>query len=166
MGKPIAAGRRTTPEGVLFLTNPRCIRAGCREKVFKGALELGLCAEHLLETYKAVAPKMGRPRVPDRLLLPSVRVVSSAIASATQSGVYYVDFGEYLKIGYTANIENRMASFRNSHPSPQLLAMEEGARSLESLRHRQFAAYRINRELFRHSSEIRDHIESLGGVVP
>lgn len=165
MSKLIAAGRKTTPESVLFLRHPRCIRPDCGLKVFEGMEDLGLCAEHLLETYYAVARKMKRAVAPGLPLRFGAEVFDPEPAPVVTAGVYYVDFGEYLKIGYTTNIEKRMIAFRNSHPSPQLLAMEAGSQSLERARHREFAEHRIEREMFRHCQPIFDHIRSIGGRV-
>lgn len=165
MGKLIATGRRTSPESVLFLRHPRCIRPGCGMKMFEGMEDLGLCAEHLLETYQAVARKMKRAVVPGLPLGLGAEVFDPTPAPVVAAGVYYVDFGEYLKIGYTSNVEKRMATFRTSHPSPQLLAMEPGPQSLERTRHREFAEHRIEREMFRHCQPILDHIRSIGGRV-
>ena len=73
--------------------------------------------------------------------------------------VYYVRIGGYVKIGYSARLRNRYASLR----ADELLAVEPGGRDLESHRHSQFAAERIDlrRENFRPSARLQEHISEI-----
>lgn len=72
------------------------------------------------------------------------------------SVVYYARIGDYIKIGYTTRLRNRLTTLRVD----ELLAVEPGGFDLEQARHRQFAAERIDlrRENFRPSESLTNHI--------
>lgn len=71
--------------------------------------------------------------------------------------VYYALIGDYVKIGYTRKLRNRLATLR----ADRLLAVEPGGADLERQRHADFALERIDlrRENFRRSCRLDDHIE-------
>ncbi len=71
--------------------------------------------------------------------------------------VYYLRYGERVKIGTTANPRQRLAAIWHD----QLLAFEPGDRRLERRRHADFAAERLGGEWFRLSDALRDHIAAL-----
>ena len=73
--------------------------------------------------------------------------------------VYYAQIGDYIKIGYSTRLRQRLRTLRADH----LLAVEPGGLDLERERHAQFRAERIDlrRENFRPSPELLDHIETL-----
>lgn len=73
--------------------------------------------------------------------------------------VYYVAFGDRIKIGTTTDLNQRLQSI----PHDELLAFERGGRALERKRHRQFAADLVpgQREWFHRSPELVAHIEGL-----
>lgn len=73
--------------------------------------------------------------------------------------VYYVRIGENIKIGWTANLKQRMTTIMPD----EILATEPGEEQLERLRHQQFAHLRVppGRERFRPESELLDHIKML-----
>lgn len=75
--------------------------------------------------------------------------------------VYYVRLtGQRIKIGWTADLNTRMKSFRAR--AVDILAIEPGDYEVETRRHRQFAHLRIGRsEEFNESPELLSHIESL-----
>lgn len=68
--------------------------------------------------------------------------------------VYYLQFGDRIKIGTTTDMQSRMTSL----PWDVVLAIEPGGRTLETQRHQQFAAYRIRGEWFRMGEELMNHI--------
>lgn len=76
---------------------------------------------------------------------------------AARSVVYYARLGNRVKIGYTANLTNRMA---NIQPE-QLLATERGGPKLEAERHGQFASLRVVGEWFRYEQPLIDHVTAL-----
>jgi hypothetical protein len=73
--------------------------------------------------------------------------------------VYYVQFGDRIKIGTTTNLWQRITAI----PCDQLLAVEPGDADVERERHAQFARYRLTRsgEWFRDCQPIRHHIGHL-----
>lgn len=76
-----------------------------------------------------------------------------------QALVYYVARGHTIKIGYTTNMRERMASVMPD----AVLATEPGDRELESARHRQFGHLRapIGREYFSVHPDLLTHIEKV-----
>lgn len=77
------------------------------------------------------------------------------------SVVYYVRLGDHVKIGTTVNLAQRIRSFYVEQDS--VLATEPGSYDVESYRHRQFAAERIDkgRELFNPSPRLLRHIDRM-----
>jgi hypothetical protein len=75
--------------------------------------------------------------------------------------VYYVRFGERVKIGTTTDLEKRLSAL----PYDELLATEPGHYDVERERHQQFRRSRIyaNREWFHLTDEVQAHIASLRG---
>lgn len=73
--------------------------------------------------------------------------------------VYYAAIGDYIKIGYTTRLRNRLTTLRVD----RLLAQEPGGPELERQRHKEFTAERIDlrRENFRASDRLTTHIEAL-----
>ncbi len=75
--------------------------------------------------------------------------------------VYYLRFGDRVKIGTTANPRQRLARIWHD----QLLAFERGGRRLEQRRHQQFRADRLGGEWFRLSAPVLEHIAVVAGGV-
>lgn len=74
--------------------------------------------------------------------------------------VYYVQIEDYIKIGFTIQLRQRMRGLRVS--PDRLLAAEPGPPSLERERHAEFAAERIHRrENFRPTERLMVHIEAV-----
>lgn len=73
--------------------------------------------------------------------------------------VYYLRFGDRIKIGTSSDVWTRIASI----PHDRLLATEPGGYTLERERHQQFREFRLarNREWFRDCPEIRKHVNAL-----
>lgn len=76
----------------------------------------------------------------------------------TGAMVYYARIGDYIKIGYSTRLRNRLSALRVD----ELLACEPGTPELEQQRHREFATERIDlrRENFRPSERLKAHIEA------
>lgn len=73
--------------------------------------------------------------------------------------VYYIRFGERIKIGTTANPRARLAAL----PHQEVLAFERGDRMLEHARHTEFAEHRIpGSEWFHVHEALRRHVRILG----
>jgi hypothetical protein len=71
--------------------------------------------------------------------------------------VYYVRFGALIKIGTTRDMRQRMLAIRPD----EILAAEPGSYDLEAKRHRQFARFRQDGELFLPARPLVDHINAL-----
>lgn len=78
--------------------------------------------------------------------------------------VYYLRFGDRVKIGTTANPRQRFSAIRHE----EVLAFERGDRRLEQRRHLEFAEERQgSSEWFVRSERLDAHIDALtGGVDP
>lgn len=73
--------------------------------------------------------------------------------------VYYARIGDYIKIGFSTRLKNRLKSLR----ADELLAIEPGGLEVERERHHQFADERIDmkRENFRPSPTLEAHVAAL-----
>lgn len=80
---------------------------------------------------------------------------------ATGQVVYYMRFGDRVKIGYSSNLALRLQSV----PNDELLATEPGTMATESARHEQFAELRITGEWFQYVEPLVAHINGLRRVV-
>lgn len=76
--------------------------------------------------------------------------------------VYFVQMSDFIKIGYTANLKNRMHGFKTSLPLPvDLLASIYGTTKTEKHIHEKFARHREQGEWFRRDNELLDFIEAI-----
>lgn len=71
--------------------------------------------------------------------------------------VYYIRFGDRVKIGYTTNLRGRLQAI----PHDEVLATEPGDMQHERNRHVQFADLRVIGEWFRYEEPLISHIKSL-----
>lgn len=71
--------------------------------------------------------------------------------------VYYLRFGDRIKIGTTRNLPKRLAAV----PHDEVLATELGDFQVEGSRHRQFQHLRIKGEWFQPAQDLLDHIEGV-----
>jgi Meiotically up-regulated gene 113 len=75
--------------------------------------------------------------------------------------VYFILYGRRVKIGTSRDLDQRHANIRTSLPGKStILYVTPGGSHLERELHRKFATYRVNREWFIYSHEIRDWIEN------
>lgn len=112
----------------------------------------GVCWNHAMAIYARVARARDRglEEFPGRWIVPPKEIV------------YYVQLGEYIKIGVTGSLQARLATFRTTNPNVKLLATEPGDHRRERQRHDQFAAYRVRRtECFKPHRELVEHINEL-----
>lgn len=76
-----------------------------------------------------------------------------------ESVVYYVQIGDYIKVGTTTNLRRRLAGYP---PNRRLLATEPGADDVERARHAEFRESRaMGREWFRPTNEVLAHVNGL-----
>lgn len=86
-----------------------------------------------------------------------VRQIVAVDEPAAGEMVYYMRFGDRVKIGYTTNLTSRLKAV----PNDELLATEPGTRAVEAARHRQFRELRLTGEWFDHVEPLIGHIEGL-----
>lgn len=147
---------------------PRCsvIRENaseCNQFAVPG-IPFRICRDHARETFlhwkdhhPDDLPEMPPPpppaevAIPERVLVPRVET--------RQPFVYYIRFGDRIKIGYTLNVPGRLANL----PHDEVLAIEPGPIELERMRHQQFAEHRITSlgEWFRIHPDLLTHIDML-----
>jgi Meiotically up-regulated gene 113 len=90
-------------------------------------------------------------------------VTSCAIAGRETSGlrddtVYYILFGNRIKIGISSNLRSRLDSLPRG---VRVLATEPGGRDVERERHEQFADCRVGGEWFRPTHALLVHVANL-----
>jgi hypothetical protein len=156
----------------------QCAIAGCGGAVPDGA-PLALCTEHLRVAYEWVALGEGAidalpspcPACGSRL---GVRLPSAWVCAICEwrygdrpdgetpdrrlDVVYYVRWGDRIKIGTTGNPRQRFAALRVA----DVMAFERGDRALERRRHDQFDALRFpGSEWFRAEEPLLAHIDAV-----
>lgn len=122
------------------------------------------CQEHILYIWSLVEGDMRRQGITlEKYSQQQLEQAEQRVAEmdAQRPGViYYLEVGEYLKIGHTKNLYRRM---REYPPNARLLASQAGSREEERALHHRFSAYcDSGREWYRDVPEIREHI---AGVV-
>ena len=77
------------------------------------------------------------------------------------SFVYFLLFGNKVKIGTCANVKGRLQSLRTGIPGKyRVYYVTPGGRALESELHNLFAADRVSGEWFRYSTAIKNWIKA------
>jgi hypothetical protein len=75
--------------------------------------------------------------------------------------VYFVECDDFIKIGYTESVEDRVRALATATPYPlTVLATINGSQNTESCLHSRFADARHKGEWFRKTPELLDYIES------
>lgn len=82
--------------------------------------------------------------------------------SVSKMVVYFVRAGELIKIGYTSNLEKRIASLSNMSPIPiELIGSLLGDKHVEKEVHNRFAHLRHHGEWFRADKKLLQYIKEL-----
>jgi hypothetical protein len=121
-----------------------------------------VCADHLREAFLWYADQItanregrGEGPAPNRI---GAAPRPAALPGPGEGFVYYVRFGDRIKIGFSESVKDRLQAV----PHDELLAVEPGPMELERMRHRQFASLLVaRREWFRHGAELLSHIAML-----
>lgn len=136
----------------------------CNRPSMEGA-PLAICFKHAMDTYSFLAAHLAA--IPDEVAESILGDVETRRLSTWNADlpagehVYYVEADGLVKIGYTANLSQRMRAYP---PSSVLLAVEAGGRDLERRRHAQFARYlKVGREWHSRSEEILRHVNEING---
>ncbi len=135
--------------------HPQCEKAPQERYAFP----LPLCGEHLVKTLTAAvevtrAAKQDYAKVNEGKTIP----FSAKARIPHAEVVYYIKFGDRIKIGTTTNLNARLGTL----PFDQILGTEPGGVDLERKRHQQFAANLVSgREWFSPSEALLAHIATL-----
>lgn len=143
--------------------NATCCALGCDAPSALVSNRIPLCQQHAMQASREIRefvrtqlvppppPKRTepRPRVPGVLGIPTIA------DDPHESYVYYIAFGDRIKIGVTTNLINRLDGI----PWDEVLTVEPGYRDLEQRRHRQFRGCRVHGEWFTRSPDLLEHIQ-------
>lgn len=116
------------------------------------------CAEHLHEAFLWYADQLsGTPQRQEITRIP-VGAARAPEPAAGEGIIYYLRFGDRIKIGFSRNVAQRLAAV----PHDELIAYEPGPPELEKMRHQQFEELKVaRREWFREGPELLSHIAML-----
>jgi hypothetical protein len=121
-----------------------------------------ICPKHAVELFEHMSSVLQR-KVPAMSMYEAGRALALArkeIPQAEPALVYYIQIGEFIKIGTTTNLTRRRRALRVD--ADAVLATEPGSYGIESRRHEQFAHLRVGRrEDFLPDDELLAHIEQL-----
>lgn len=138
-----------------------CVVSECPRKASGRISIVPMCAYHALQiamTFRADVLEVAKR---EQAKVTESRRENRERAAGNREGalVYYVQIGDYIKIGHSARLKRRFATLR----ADLLLAIEPGGLELERQRHREFSDERIDlkRENFRPSARLTDHIREL-----
>ncbi len=116
-----------------------------------------ICMDHMRDAYlyvKGALMQVMDDMAKNRAPLPE-RLVAEPV-------VYYVAVRDWIKIGTTRNLKQRMADLIVDELVDELLVTEPGGFELEQMRHKQFAHLKaLRREYFNPGQDLLDHIEML-----
>lgn len=136
-----------------------CVFKGCQDKP-NPELSAPLCMEHakkltvqvMLLTSNTIRPITGKMnnRAIDRLAPKRERASKPGL-------VYFVQFGDRIKIGYTTNLDRRMEAV----PNDKILALVAGSMADERKYHAKFDDIRITGEWFANDPRLTDFIKTL-----
>jgi hypothetical protein len=70
--------------------------------------------------------------------------------------IYFIRNGKLIKVGYTANVDRRMRSFRTTLPEIELLGTMPGERGHERTIHDMLAAFSVGGEWFKDCRTVHD----------
>lgn len=127
-----------------------------------------MCDRHALAVYREVRalivenqelalPITIEAMVDERERTPAVTSIKH-IPTRRQSVVYFIEFGDRIKIGTTFDLDRRMSQL----PVDAILATIPGDYTVEAMMHARFASARIRRtEWFTRSPELLEFIEGL-----
>lgn len=140
-------GRRP-PDGFEALAVRECNHPDCEARPQdRFDFPLALCRQHLVNVLTRSAEL--------------IRVMAGPTNRLKEENkppiVYYLQFGDRIKIGTTINLRRRLGEI----PHDRVLATEPGGHSVETKRHKQFGAERITGEWFEPSERLLTHIREL-----
>lgn len=134
-----------------------CCHPGCESSPQRRyEFPVPLCSRHIVKVM-ARSIELAKDAKRAHVVQNAASMPGARRAEAHDPVVYYVKFGDRVKIGTTTNFQARMSNI----PHDEVLAVEPGGRELEQLRHKQFAEARSHREWFDLSAELFRHIDRI-----
>jgi hypothetical protein len=124
------------------------------ERIARVLLDMRAAEVELSAETVAVAIRLGRLYHSGTVKPPTP---PTPLDTLRQHVVYYLRFGNLIKIGTTSSLYTRVRELRPD----EILAAEPGYRALEAQRHQQFARHRVERELFAPAPTLLDHIHEV-----
>jgi hypothetical protein len=141
-----------------------CTAMGCAADVDPSYYPSMTCQYHAEQVFRVV--KANRDFIVEGMLNQHTPTEAEAAQAdlkerrQAQSVVYYIRFGQGIKIGTTTNMQQRLSTF--CLRDTDVLATEPGSHSLERSRHEFFADTRVgNTEVFTISPKLIKHIEAV-----
>ena len=128
----------------------------CPEPVVRGA-PVPLCRNHLLECSTFVYDTSKEYKAKTRRLEPKTGQKDSKLikAAGRKDVVYFVRFGDRVKIGYSANFQRRMSEV----PYDEILLLLPGTTAHERGLHEIFKEHRITGEWFHAHPDIMEFVK-------
>lgn len=129
----------------------------CRSDAPPQLVDLPICARHAQEVYLAVHDLAQRVTLQDRIAVAPRGSGRAKPGWGMRPGVvYFMRFGYLIKIGFSANLKQRIKDLR---PDEVLLTMP-GTMQDEKALHERFRRLRERNELFLPGPELTDFIEA------
>ncbi len=120
--------------------------------------EIRLCNRHAIAAYREVHDFVYSHFTPDA---EPTRAGRPRLNQASQVGtVYFMEFGDRVKIGFTTNLGKR----KQAVPNDRVLATIPGTLRTELEMHQRFAESRIHHEWFHKSPELMAFIQELAAA--
>lgn len=144
-----------------------------RQSVVGNVLSVNDMISLSLKTSDALHP--GKPDERSELLEPDetgddfepVAASDDPYAVLSKPRVYFVVHGDYVKIGFSCRVRERISSIQIGFPEPLFIALVMfGGRDTEAALHERFASHRASGEWFKLSDEIREYVLTNGGSLP
>lgn len=130
-----------------------CIWPACMDEVGQDR-ETRMCNQHATQVYEVVQARRQRIRV---VIDGTPKPPPPAPARPREEMIYYVEYADEIKIGWTTDLERRLKSFK---PGGKLLAAHSGTRGEEARLHKRFKAYGTHgKEWYAKMPSLLHHIE-------
>lgn len=134
-------------------TIPECCFPNCHSTATV-KVKLPLCDRHMVRAYRAVQSLM----TPAARLAAVERIVEESEEDLNRPGVvYFVQFADRVKIGFTTDLARRM----HTVPHDRILATFAGTYGDEGALHRRFEHLNIKGEWFRMGDDLMAHIDQV-----
>ena len=117
-----------------------------------------LCDNHLMHIYRVVVALGKQKNPPAEALAANVMWRKKY---ATMGEVYFMRFGDRIKIGFSTSLRTRLRVI----PHDELLATTPGSRYTEGQTHKRFAHLRLTGEWFSMGEDLMDYIATLKPAV-